>query len=143
MAVAHFLPVKGTFSPKVQSGPGVHPALYSRLSGVLSPGVKWPQRESDSADVKKAWSCAPFRPMYLHGMRRDNFGHYLYQEPAPPLQCMPRPHTSLFRSAAILYPCVQTDLNRKRLEGCGMETLAQGTDKWRAVVNTVMNRQVS
>jgi hypothetical protein len=58
------------------------------------------------------------------------------------IHSMPPP-PAYVRSAVVLYPCVQTDLNRNRLGGSGMETLAEGTAKWRPVVTTVMNRQVS
>jgi hypothetical protein len=44
----------------VEIGSGVHPTSYQMGTGALSPGVMWPERETDhsppaSAEVKKMW----------------------------------------------------------------------------------------
>jgi hypothetical protein len=58
---------------RIQNGSGAHPASYTMVTGVLSPGVKWPWREADhsppsSAEVKNAWSYTSTRPIRLPGV---------------------------------------------------------------------------
>ena len=100
--------VTETFSPKVQSGPGVHPAPYSRSSGALSPGVKRPQRESE---LRKR-GAASLIPLYtfMSCAGKTLATTFTKSQPYHCTAC-PTPTPVYVRSAVILYPCVQTDLN--------------------------------
>jgi len=77
MARVHFLAgtVRGFFTlhHHVQTGSGAHPPSYPVDTGVHSPGVKWPQHESDhlpasSAEAKNVWSYTSTPMICLHGM---------------------------------------------------------------------------
>ena len=53
--------IKFTLFQNVQTGAGVHPASHSMCTGVLSPGVKKPNRQIDvsspnSTEDKNEWS---------------------------------------------------------------------------------------
>jgi hypothetical protein len=63
---------------KVPNGSWVHPVSYSMVIGVLSPGLKRPERGvnhslSYSTKVKNEWSYASTSPIYIHGVGKENF----------------------------------------------------------------------
>jgi len=75
---------KRFFSSAVQTCYGIHSASCSRVSGVLSVGVKWPGyvvycSPLSSAEIKNDWSYASASPMCLCGMDRDNCSFTLKQ----------------------------------------------------------------
>jgi len=62
----------------VHSGSGAHPVSCAKSTGVLSPGIKRPERDVDhlrtsSVEDKKELSSTFTTPVYLHGVDRDIF----------------------------------------------------------------------
>jgi hypothetical protein len=58
---------------RVQTGSGEHQPPTQRVTGALSPGIKWPGCEADysppsSEEFKNEWSYSSTPPIRLHGL---------------------------------------------------------------------------
>ena len=74
----------GTFSvlQNIQTGSGAHPASYSMGSGVLTRGLKQPEREvyyssPSSAESKKEWRYNSLPRRHLRDVDGKKFSFYL------------------------------------------------------------------
>ena len=66
------IPVGARFSAPVQTGPGAHPAFYTRGTGSF-PGAKWPGRGVDhpppsSPEVKERVELYLYPTLSVHGL---------------------------------------------------------------------------
>jgi hypothetical protein len=84
---------------------GAHPVSYSRVRGIISPGVKRPWREIDhspySTEIRNKWSYASAVHVCASHRGRDSFAFFMHGL-----------HAYMFRRF-ITYPCVRNSLHAR------------------------------